>query len=495
MEKVERRDLPGNDASWYQALLNDLPATDAEPVALVEPVDNDEAAEETEEDPEPHLTLPAVSTGDPVQFPEEDLPAFPRPLDLAAAAGHDLAETTDSATEHVPGVDPDQTLNQYDGAATDATSDLPEVVDLEPAAPDPVAQPDEAIGPDDTAAPPAEAIAAPPSDDPTGPAPLMTSVPVPTEPESPAETTSETVGQLWTSSATTGPLDTWEPDAMDKTISSSRGFRWTSVFAAVAVVALIVVGLVLLPSITRGRADEHSDLMTTALTELRAELPDTQISLEVATEPNSDPTSLRGLSTQLTALSARSSAVVEVSQADLPKTPPLTSSAPIDELEPIRQRMEPIGTTAQTIQSRIANLVEYRTLMSGFLDLPALPSTADSATHTELRVVLASAQAQSASILADLPSDVSLAPHEELARSINEDFANWQIDYLEALRNEDADAAAALVAELDSDLDELDAALVTPLAQIRRQTDADLIDLARTIDEVSALANGDTRAP
>jgi hypothetical protein len=109
--------------------------------------------------------------------------------------------------------------------------------------------------------------------------------------------------------------------------------------------------------------------------------------------------------------------------------------------------------------------------------------------------VLASAQAESASILADLPSDVSLAPHEELARSINEDFATWQIDYLEALRNEDAATAAALVEELNTDLEELDAALVTPLAQIRRQTDADLIDLARSIDEVTALAKGETAAP
>lgn len=483
MEKAERKELPGNDASWFQALLSELPVVEADIIADVEPAVSVDSDGSDEDDPEPYLTLPAVSTSDPVQFPEEELPEFPERVDLTANTQVDLAEAEDISADVV---------ELDESAELDQVAELHVVADIaEFAEQGPTAESDEVAEPDQVS----EASPSPSTEDLAEPTPMIASVPGLTEDESPSETTSEMVGQLWTSSETAGPLDTWEPDAMDKTISSSRGFRWTSVFAAVAVIALIVTGLVLLPSITRNRAEAHSDMMTSALAELRAELPDTQKSLEVATEPSSDATSLRGLTTQLTALTARSSAVIEAGQADLPATPPFTSSAPIDELEPIRQRVEPIGTTSQTIQRRIANLVEYRTLMSGFLDLPALPRTADSTTQTELRVVLASAQAESASILADLPSDVSLAPHEELARSINEDFATWQIDYLEALRNEDAATAAALVEELNNDLEELDAALVTPLAQIRRQTDADLIDLARSIDEVTALAKGETAAP
>jgi hypothetical protein len=103
-------------------------------------------------------------------------------------------------------------------------------------------------------------------------------------------------------------------------------------------------------------------------------------------------------------------------------------------------------------------------------------------------VELASAQASSASILAQLPSDVSLEDHKALARETLESFATWQVDYLEALRNQDVAAADALIADLERDLTALDQALVTPLAQIRRQTDADLIDLARDIDAVSTRA-------
>lgn len=484
MEKVEKGELPGNDASWFQALLSELPVVEADTRVVVEPAVSVDSEGPDKEDPEPYLTSPAVSTDDPMQFPQEDLSEFPERVDLTVNTQVDLDEADDISTDVV---ESDDIAELDEVAELDVVTDIDEVTEGQ----DRTAEPDEIT----EAVELSEASTPPSTEDLAEPAPIIGSVPGLTEDESPPETTSEIVGQLWTSSETAGPLDTWEPDAMDKTISSSRGFRWTSVFTAVAVIALIVIGLVLLPSITRSRAEAHSDMMTSALAELRAELPNTQKSLAVATEPSSDPTSLRGLTTQLTALTARSSAVVEASQADLPATFPFTSSAPIDELEPIRQRVEPIGTTSQTIQRRIANLIDYRTLMSGFLDLPALPRTADSTTQTALRVVLASAQAESASILADLPSDVALAPHEELARSINEGFATWQIDYLEALRNENAATAASLLEGLNSDLDQLEADLVTPLAQIRRQADTDLIDLARSIDEVTALAKGETAAP
>lgn len=76
-----------------------------------------------------------------------------------------------------------------------------------------------------------------------------------------------------------------------------------------------------------------------------------------------------------------------------------------------------------------------------------------------------------------------------MAREINERFATWQVDYLEALRTNDATRAEALIVELEVSLVELENALVTPLAQIRREADADLIDLAREIDAVTAFAD------
>ena len=403
MDQIDRRQLPGNDASWYEALI----------------AERTEAADRAAE-----ITAGAAA------------------VNVAGNAARTAAST---AVDEVPDT-------REHGAPTE--------VDTVAETPEPETQPEAS----------------------DGESPVMAAVEPVEQDDAQLENTSEMVGQLWTARDASGPLDGWEPD-------SSRSFRWPTVIGALAVVGLIAVGLVVLPSITQSRADEHLNMITAALRELRAELPDSQASLSVATDPASTTADLSGLTTQLTELAAKASALDQATQAELPKAPPLTSSAPIDEIEPIRQRAEPLGTTALTIQRRVSNLVEYRTLMDGFLALPELPTSAEPAVQAELRVQLASDQADSASILAELPNDVSLEEHKSLARDINERFATWQVDYLEALRTGDTNAAAELIAELESGLRNLDDALVTPLAQIRRQTDSDLIDLARDIDAVVAAAD------
>ncbi len=446
MESPERRDLPGNDASWYRALLDE----DHTDVAGPEPGQQLLVLED------PATPSPPEETAEPLEPPDDPEPA---------------SEDDDDTSE--------------DNAATSLTEDDDAAVDdaAEDDAADVDAAVDEAV--DDDAAEDDES-----ADD----SPLVSPVPD-LETEEALATTSEMVGQLWTSQQESSPFDDWEPDAIDRKVKSGRPFRWTSVLGSLAIIGLIVVGLVLLPSITRNRASDHREMMVTALWELRAELPDAQNSLLTATEPGTTVSGLNDLSTQLTVLAAKASSLDEAGRADLPAAPPLTSSEPIDELAPIQQRLEPLATTANTIQRRISNLVEYRSLMAGFMALPDLPFEADSETQADLRVILASSQAQSASALADLPNDVSLSSHEQLARETNEFFASWQIDYLEALRNQDPTAAEALVADLETRLADLDAELITPLAQIRRQTDADLIDLAQAIDAVLSLAQGDTPAP
>jgi hypothetical protein len=418
LDQIDRRELPGNDASWYEALVAEqtvAPGDETATVALATAADVDDTA----------------------------------PVDDATPVDDEAATESSVAIADVPSAPEHQEPSEGDAAVSPTPEPKP----------------------------------------PLGESLVVTAVEPVEQEEAPLENTSEMVGQLWTAPDHSGPLDDWKPDDMDRKVSSSRSFRWSTVIGILAVVGLIAVGLVVLPSITQSRADEHLTMITTTLRDLRAELPDSQTSLSVATDPASTTTELSGLTTQLTELAAKASALDRATQAELPKAPPLTSSAPIDEIEPIRQRAEPLGTTTLSIQRRISNVVEYRTLMDGFLDLPELPTSADSATQAELRVQLASAQAASASILAELPYDVSLEEHKILARDTIERFATWQVDYLEALRTGNTIAAEELIAELESDLQSLDEALVTPLAQIRRQTDADLIDLARDIDAVVAMAD------
>lgn len=451
MDKAETAELPGNDASWYRALLEEDGTNNA-----AEDVDN-------------------------LDPPPSDLPAFTPPTIVTVEPHNEQVDTGEVDSAGIADSDESSTNDEVDANLAAAA--------------------DEALRTDqhstEIATPRIDTnIEQPAAAGTLEPEPTTDPYLTPVERKlSPGERSSEMVGQLWTASAHEGPIDGWAPDDMDRAISSKRSFRWTPVIAFTIVVALVVVGLVLLPTITRNRANNHRNMMTAALDALRGELPDTQTSLEIATEPDSTTTNLGDLSTQLTALSAKASAVDGAGRASLPSTPPLTSSQPIDELAPIQKRLEPLAATALTIQQRIAGLVEYRMLMNNFLVLPDLPTEADAATQSDLRVAMASAQAESASILADLPEDVSLSEHTALARQINESFATWQVDYLEALRTQDTATAEMLVADLTAQLNELDAQLVTPLAQIRRQTDTDLIDLARSIDEVIGLALGQVPAP
>jgi hypothetical protein len=485
LEQLETRDLPGNDASWYRALLVDdnneavvagppeqqSPSLETDPIAEESATDPDVAlvtAEAHEPDPQPESQLEFEPEADLESVPESQLESEP---ETDPEPDPEPEPEPEPETEHVAGQADDPVVSSPSlSGETDPVQfpEKPKPVDEPAAAADNGAQEDSA--------------------------PLITSVQTADQDQT-LDNTSEMVGQLWTSTEPETAFEAWEPDEMDDKINSSRPFRWTSVIAGLAVIALIVVGLVLLPQMTQTRADSHRNMMVDTLHELRAELPDTQSSLQAATEPSSNAESLSALSTQLTVLTARASDVDEAARTPLPTAPPFTSTAPIEDLAPIQQRLEPLATTAQTIQRRISNLAQYRILMSGFLVLPELPPTADTATQADLRVVLASAQAESASILAELPSDVSLSEHQDFARSISESFATWQIDYLEALRTQDPPAAGILVENLTTQLAELDTQLVNPLAQIRRQTDTDLIDLARSIDEVIALASATPPLP
>ncbi len=526
LERTEQRELPGNDASWYRAMIaehaaarRDGMATEAQlrestaapadrdepeddPAAAASPHDMDPAETEVEPTTDPETEDTSATEAQPATDPETEDPAAteiepktdPETEDTSAT---EIEPTTDpetedtSTTEIEPTTDPET----EDPSATEAqpTTD-PETEDTSATEAQPATDPET----EDTSATEAS-IDSPASDvavdeDLSGTT-TATIAPVPPieedtprEEDSPLENTSEMVGQLWTARDSYGPLEDWQPDDIDRKVGLKRTFRWSTLIGAVAILGLIAAGLVVLPSITQSRATSYRESITAPLQTLRGELPDAQNSLAVATDPASDGAALAGLTTQLTTFAAKASDLDAATQADPPAAPPLTSSAPIDEVEPIRQQAEPLGTVAITIQRRIANLVEYRSLMGGFLVLPDLPTTATNDEQAELRVDLAAAQAESASVLADLPSDVALEGHAALAREINERFATWQVDYLEALRTGDAAAAEELIAEIENALAELDTALITPLAQIRRQSDTDLIDLAREIDAVNALA-------
>lgn len=405
LDTKRRRELPGNDASWYRALLNDNPTEvsdrngDSEPPVIPPPGGPVESKVDT---PPPAAPAPAT---DPVDTPDPP-----------------------------PTAEPEGTVS--------------------PARPPTNAGSDSSVAPVTPAATPA------PSNQDT------------------------MVGRLWESTAEQDALTDWKPEDLPHVIASKRSFRWPTVVLIIGALAVVVVGFLWLPSVTRARATDQRDLYQNTLMSLRRELPKAQTSLAVATDPTSTVAAMADRATELTAWAAAASEVDAVSSRALPAAAPLTSSAAIDHLEPIRQSLEPLATVAASIQARISRVIEYRTLMAGFLDLPDLPVAADDTEMSTLRVRLAAAQADAISVLSDLPDDPAFDEHRVQARKLADRFGDWQVEYLEALRTTDPTAAQALLTELDTARTGLLESIIGPLSEVRQQVDADIIDLATRVDAI-----------
>ena len=206
LEKLEHRELPGNDASWYRALL----------------VDQDEANGQTQPPPQTDTPVPD-ETPDPVdalaiEGPEllldiepadesEDDPADTEPEDAAEPVPVDFPPNDEVDQLSVAALEPDlaESLDPAESLEIQQAQELPtdlEPADLEPAEPE---------SPD-------------PDADKVEP-PLIAPVPEQAADDSRVDNTSEMVGQLWTSQEPESPLDDWAPDAMNSKISSTRPFR------------------------------------------------------------------------------------------------------------------------------------------------------------------------------------------------------------------------------------------------------------------------------
>jgi len=302
---------------------------------------------------------------------------------------------------------------------------------------------------------------------------------------SPAETTSEHVGQLWQATGEQDPLTDWEPHELAKQVTSSRNFRWTVIGALVILGVIAAATILWLPSIVQRRADARADEYRRVIVDLRAALPDTQSALATATDPAATAEDLSGLVGPLAGLSSLADRLGDTIAEPLPEAPPLLPSGPIEELIPIQDKLGPLGSEAAAIEQRISDLVLYRTLLASVSTLPDIPTEGSASDINELRVELAAFHADGIGIVNQMNPDPTLEDHLEEVRVALDRFADWQIDYLEAIR--EGDDAGPVVDEITMVFEALGHTIVAPLAEIRSETDARILDLANELDDTLVL--------
>ena len=277
---------------------------------------------------------------------------------------------------------------------------------------------------------------------------------------------------------TTGPLDDWEPDDVSPRLNRRGWGRWVLAFLALVVVAGIVAAVFLVPRTVQEQADVLAGDYRASLTDLRNELPDSQNALAALTDPTTSPAAVAAAVPLVGDLNVRASIVIAQATQPLPNTVPLVPRDPFLALEPTRASMLVLGAEAQGISGRLATAFTYRSTIPLLFQTGDLPTSADPATVDALSVSLAESLADTARFVADLPPDPTFTETLELATSASQRYATWQLEYLDALRKDDAERAAALVEELDAARSGVTDAMHDALGQVRAELDPAIVDLA-----------------
>jgi len=309
-----------------------------------------------------------------------------------------------------------------------------------------------------------------------------------------ATRTTELVSGMWEKTAESpivaqpdDLLADWQPAELSPTAGSRRVVRWTAIIIAVLVGGAAAFALWWMPQASDQRAQAHAELMRQSLVDLYDDLTGLQESLAIATEPASGSPDLSSVSIALTGATDSAARLLDVSNDPVPEPLPLTSAEPFEELESIRPRLEPLAAEATSIRDEIGDIAGYRSALLEVIAVAEMPLTADSATITAQTASLARSLADSVAALNSMPGEGPFTEHRALVDEAITRFAQWQDDYLGALRSGDAAAAESLVVELAAARQGLQDALIPALAQLRSDLDARVLALADEITLILAL--------
>jgi hypothetical protein len=293
---------------------------------------------------------------------------------------------------------------------------------------------------------------------------------------------------MWRSTGTQDPLEDWEPNDLDRYVSRKRNFRWTTWIILLLVVGALVAAAILSPRLVKRQADAEARDYAVALAELRATLPATQQVLREMTEPDTPTDELSNLVPDLSRLQAAADDLVAVSTRPLPDPLPLIPSDALDDLEPSRDAMARLGSDATTLAGRLADGIEYRSFVEGFLDAGELSVSVTTAEIAAVQERIAVSYAEATAVLARLPGDEVFADHRAVLSDAVENHRAWEAAYISALRDGDTAAATDLIEERALLLTSLRNTLIPALASLRGELDTAILELDRElVDTINAL--------
>ena len=287
-----------------------------------------------------------------------------------------------------------------------------------------------------------------------------------------------------------GPLDDWQPEGLSRTLIKRKPFRWTVVGLTLIVILAIVAGVLWLPRAAENQATDLATSYSAALTDYRNVLPETQAAVLVLADPESTESEITGVIPATANLQGHANGVSTMAAEPLPSTLPFVSRSSFEALEPTRSSMVVLGRNGEDVAARIGRGYVYRTTVPELFTMPDLPVEADTGTINQLSVDLASVLADTSRLASELPEDPLFVPVKTAATEAAERFAEWQLDYLEALRSDDPEAATALLSELADARDTIEHANAVALVTLGEEVNAEIVLLAGNIEETIASMPG-----
>jgi hypothetical protein len=297
------------------------------------------------------------------------------------------------------------------------------------------------------------------------------------------ESTSELVRELWAVDPEQEDLSSWSPEALSKTVQRRRNFRWPMVAAALVIVALVCGALLWLPGTSSARAAEVANDFQLAYAALYEDLAPAQQVLADLTDPTSAVADQGGASAMITELRSHAGDALVLATAPIPGAYPLAPDEPFTRLTPHRDALSVQGTAAEAVARRLEDLLDYRAVAERLFAIEELPTRPSRTDVNALTEELAKVAGDSATALDELPEDAAFAEHKAAVREAMARFTEWQVEYAEAMRLGRRRPAEAYVAEWEAISAELDALLVGALARVRTEVDAEIVELATSIDQ------------
>jgi len=296
--------------------------------------------------------------------------------------------------------------------------------------------------------------------------------------------------ELTPANGDTDPLADWAPTELSSKASSKRRVRWPVVTIAVIIGVAAGFALWWLPQASEQRAATHADLIADSLGGLYGDLGGLQNALAIATEPTSQTPDLGTIGLGLSRVADSAARLLDLANEPVPSPLPLSPKDSFLDLDTFRFGLEPMAAEATALRSDVAEIAEYRLALEDVMAVGALPLTADSSIIAEMRATLAKVLAESVAALNSMPTDGPFAEHRMLVDAEIGDFAQWQDDYLTALRTDDPEKAGELVEQLQLSRDGLGTELVATLATLRAEIDTRILDLAeRLARSIAAVPN------